>query len=384
MRLYEFIECSMEQILQAWENFARSVETGFPEQDAAGLRNHSEKILRTVAADMRTAQSDLEQSAKAQGRRPQESSDTAAQTHAITRLIAGFTMDQMVSEYRALRSSVLSLWLTQEIFNEKYHVHDMIRFNEAIDQALGESIAAYGKAVETTRKRVLGVLGHDLRSPLGAVLIAGDLILHQPGLNKKGKVLATQVCSSARRANNMVNDLLDLARCNLGTGIPVHLEPVELNAVCRSVVAEMRMAFPQAHIDFRDSAPNIGQYDPARMAQVFSNLIGNALRHGDPALPIIVTILGDADSPRISVHNSGEPIPPEAMPNLFKPEGRYSSYASNEKGASAGLGLGLFIAAEIVASHGGRIEVASSAEEGTTFEVIFHAGHSQRSATGHA
>jgi signal transduction histidine kinase len=94
----------------------------------------------------------------------------------------------------------------------------MIRFNEAIDQALVESIAAYGTAVEATRKMVLAVLGHDLRSPLGAILMAGGLIQRQPGLDEKGKRLATQVCTSAHRANVMINDLLDLARCNLGTG----------------------------------------------------------------------------------------------------------------------------------------------------------------------
>lgn len=371
MKLSDFIETSMEQILQAWEDFARSVETEQPEQDTAGLRDHGEKILRTVAADMRTHQSTHQQSEKAQGRGPQRSSETAAQTHAMTRLIAGFSMDQMVSEYRALRSSVLSLWLAQEDLSAKDHIPDMIRFNEAIDQALIESIAAYGAAVELTRKRVLAVLGHDLRSPLGAVLMAGDLLVRLDGTDEKTRALAGQVCASARRATAIVNDLLDLARCNLGTGIPVHLEEIELNSVCRDVIEESRTAVPEADITFVQSGQVIGLYDPARMAQVFSNLISNAIRHGDIASPIVVTIAIKDTGPCVSFHNSGEPIPEEAMPNLFKPEGRYSSYAASERGSAGGLGLGLFIAAEIVASHGGRIEVNSSAVEGTTFEVLF-------------
>ncbi|MEN5300705.1 MULTISPECIES: sensor histidine kinase [unclassified Pseudomonas] len=370
MRLYDFIESDMESILQAWEDFARSVETDLPTQDSTGLRNHSEKILRSVAADMRTAQTPYQQAEKAQGRGPQQSSDTAAQSHAVTRLIAGFSMDQMVAEYRALRSSVLSLWLAQETLRDAHHVQDMIRFNEAVDQALVESVAAYGAAVESTRKMVLAVLGHDLRSPLGAVLMAGDLILHQDDSGEKVKLLASQVCNSARRANNMVNDLLDLARCNLGTGIPVHPQQVELNAICRSVIDELRAASPEASIVLKEAASITGQFDPERMAQVFSNLIGNALRHGDATLPIHVSLAHEAGVPRVSVHNSGAPIPEEVMPYLFKPEGRYSSYAEGERGSAAGLGLGLFIAAEIVASHGGRIEVASTAEQGTTFEVI--------------
>ena len=370
MRLHDFIEGSMEEILQAWENFARSVGTPGPEQDSVGLRNHGEKILRTVAADMRTAQTAAQQVKKAQGRGPQDSNETAAQTHAMTRLIAGFSMDQMVSEYRALRSSVLSIWLAQERFGAEDHVQDMIRFNEAIDQALVESIAAYGAAVESTRKMVLAVLGHDLRSPLGAVLMAGDLLLRQDGLDEKGRLLATQVCASARRAAGLVNDLLDLARCNLGAGIPVQLEELELNPICRAVIEELRTAFPEATITLTENAKVTGQYDSARIAQVFSNLIGNALHHGDKAYPITVTLLSTATGSCVTIHNQGEPIPAEVTPNLFKPEGRYSSYASGDRGPAAGLGLGLFIASEIVAGHGGRIEVKSTVEVGTTFKVV--------------
>lgn len=370
MRLSDFIENDMEAILQAWENYARSVETELPKQDSAGLRDHAEKMLRTVAADMRTPQTKRQQTEKAQGRGPRSSSDTAAQTHAVARLIAGFSMDQMVSEYRALRASVLSLWLTLESLGETDHVQDMIRFNEAIDQALAESIAAYGAAVESTRKMVLAVLGHDLRSPLGAILMAGDLIQRQTGLDERGKVLATQICISAHRADVLVKDLLDLARCNLGTGIPVDLRSVDLNPICRTVIDELRTAFPQAKILLHEQAHITGQFDPDRIAQVFTNLIGNALRHGDVTAPIRVTVTREQGVARVRVQNSGDPIPPEVMPYIFKPEGRYSSYSSGEQGSAVGLGLGLFIASEIVASHGGRIEVESNEEEGTTFEVI--------------
>ncbi|UPK86706.1 HAMP domain-containing sensor histidine kinase [Pseudomonas sp. A2] len=370
MRLFDFIDSSMEPILQAWENYARSVETELPKQDSSGLRDHAEKMLRTVAKDMRTPQSRQQQSEKTQGRGPRSSSETAAQTHAVARLIAGFSMDQMVSEYRALRASVLSLWLTQESFADAHHVQDMIRFNEAIDQALAESIAAYGTAVEATRKMVLAVLGHDLRSPLGAILMAGGLIQRQAGLDEKGKLLATQVCASAHRANVMINDLLDLARCNLGTGIPVDLRKMDLNPICKAVIDELRTAFPLARIILDEQAHITGQFDPDRISQVFSNLIGNALRHGDATAPIKVTLAKVNGVPRGSVQNSGEPIPPEVMPYIFKPEGRYSSYSSGERGSAAGLGLGLFIASEIVANHGGRIEVESTEEEGTTFEVV--------------
>jgi signal transduction histidine kinase len=133
----------------------------------------------------------------------------------------------MVSEYRALRSSVLRLWLSEESDHDAHLVTDMIRFNESIDQALAESIASYSQAVDTTRKTVLGVLGH-------AVLMAGDLIRLNDNLPKRDHYLATQICVSARRANQMVRDLLDLARDNIGTGIPVNAEHVQLNPLCPS------------------------------------------------------------------------------------------------------------------------------------------------------
>ena len=369
MRLADFILDHMEQILQAWEDFARSVSTPMPAMDSVGLRDHAQFILRTVALDMRTSQTESQQIDKAHGLGPASVEDTAAQTHAMTRLMAGFTMDQMVSEYRALRSSVLRLWLRNVPFDDDHQVQDMIRFNEAIDQALVESIETYGEAVEVTRKTVLGVLGHDLRSPLGAVLMAGGVLQKSPNITDRERKLSGQICSSIRRANKIVDDLLDLARCNLGLGIPISLEVVDISSVCGSVVAEVQTRYPDVQVVYSSTGQIYGQFDSSRMAQVFSNLIGNAVLHGDSHCPIRVSLATHAGALELIVQNYGEPIPPSALPHLFNPSGRYSSYAAEEKGASAGLGLGLFISAEIVRNHGGRIEVASSAETGTTFTV---------------
>ncbi|MFJ2690074.1 histidine kinase dimerization/phospho-acceptor domain-containing protein [Pseudomonas sp. NPDC087336] len=177
-----------------------------------------------MALDMCTSQTTQEQIDKPHWRGPVTEDESAAQSHAITRLMAGFTLDQMVSEYLTLRSSVLRLWLTNGYSGEGHQIVDMIRFNEAVDQALVESIAAYGLAVETTRKTVLGVLGHDLRTPLGAVTLGADLLRLTEELGVRGQRIIAQITTSAQTANQMVNDLLDLARWNLGTGIPVRPE----------------------------------------------------------------------------------------------------------------------------------------------------------------
>ncbi|WLG93846.1 sensor histidine kinase KdpD [Pseudomonas sp. FP198] len=376
MRLHDFILNDMESILQAWEDFARTVETPMPVMDATGLRNHGELILRTVAKDMRQYQTDQQQIDKSHGLAHPANDETPAQSHAMTRLLAGFTLDQMVSEYRALRSSVLRLWLAEAVDADHY-ICDMIRFNESIDQALVESIATYGQAVETTRKTVLGVLGHDLRSPLGAVLMAGDLLRHAKNIEDRERALATQICASVIRATGMINDLLDFARCNLGDGIPINLQVTDLTSVCLSVVEELRTGFPRAEIRFGAGEPVLGLYDAGRMAQVFSNLIGNAIKHGDPTQSISVKLSGDQNRSYFSVHNQGEPIPPHALPLIFNPEGRYSSYALSEEGPSAGLGLGLFIAAEIVKGHGGTISVQSTLKQGTVFSVELPATQSE-------
>jgi signal transduction histidine kinase len=143
----------------------------------------------------------------------------------------------------------------------------MIRFNEVIDQALVESIAAYGHAVETTRKTVLGVLGHDLRTPLGAVMLGAERLKQTKDLGSRGKKIIAQISSSVQSANQMVNDLLDLARCNLGTGIQVRPENTDLIAVCKAVVDELAVVAPKAQIIFNDTACVIGQYDSSRMAR---------------------------------------------------------------------------------------------------------------------
>ncbi|VVO45626.1 Adaptive-response sensory-kinase SasA [Pseudomonas fluorescens] len=369
MRLSDFILENLEPVLQAWEDYARAVDTPMPAMDAQGLRNDAEHILKAVALDLRTDQTEQQQIAKSHGLTPASEDESAAQSHALTRLVAGFTLNQVVSEYRALRSSVLRLWLAKGHASDDDHIVDMIRFNEAIDQALGESITAYGQAVETTRKTVLGVLGHDLRTPLGAVTLGTDLLKQTEELGSRGKKIISQISTSVQSANQMVNDLLDLARCNLGTGIPVRPESTDLTAVCQSVVDEIAVAHPTARIVFTNTGLITGQYDSSRMAQVFSNLIGNAARHGNSQYPINVTLKGDGGTALFCVQNHGDPIPSSALPSLFDPEGRYSRYSEGEPGVSSGLGLGLFIAAQIVEGHGGKIEVESTLEQGTIFRV---------------
>lgn len=369
MRLAHFIVENLEPILQAWEDFARTIDTPGSPLDAAALRDHAEQMLQAIVLDLRTKQSAEEQIAKAQGNAPATDMETPAETHAVTRLMSGFTIDQMVSEYRALRTSVLSQWLNQVKAGSPLDVDDMTRFHEAIDQALAESIASYSRAVEASRSVFLGILGHDLRTPLGAIMLGADSLRRSEGLGVRASKISAQIYTSVKRANQIVGDLLDLTRCQMGPGIPVKKEDLDLLPLCQRIVDEVRAFHLSADILFEKKVSAPGEFDGARMEQVFSNIISNAVKHGDNRYPIEVGLEVVDYCAVFSVHNQGEPIPNDVLPFIFNPMGRFSQHAAIDHGPTGGLGLGLFIASEIVASHSGAIEVVSSREHGTTFIV---------------
>lgn len=369
MRLATFITNNLEPILQAWEDFAKTITPATQMMDSAELRDHAEQMLKAIAEDLQTPQTTAQQIDKSKGNGPGKSDETAAETHAVTRLVAGFTLDQMVSEYRALRSSVLMQWLQQIKIGTDFEVEDMTRFNEAIDQALAESIRSYSRAVDASRNVFLGILGHDLRTPLGAILLGSEVLLRAEEMGIRQTKIASRIYTSVKRANKIVSDLLDFTRSQIGTGIPVLLSETNLALICESMVEEVRAYHPECNIVLESNAELIGQFDGARMEQVFSNLIGNAVQHGNETAPITVSLLADQGFAVFSVRNQGEPIAEEAIPHIFNPMSRHSQYAAGEHGPSSGLGLGLYIAGEIVAAHQGRIEVESRIDLGTVFTV---------------
>ncbi|WNJ82900.1 sensor histidine kinase [Pseudomonas canadensis] len=369
MRLPDFILANLEPILQAWEDFARTIQTPGADLDREGLRDHAEQMLRAIVSDLRTTQTVQEQTDKAQGLAPQNDEESPAETHAVTRLMAGFSIDQMVSEYRALRTSVLSQWLDQVKHGTALEVDDMNRFHEAIDQALAESIASYSRAVEASRNVFLGILGHDLRTPLGAILLGADMLRRSPTVDERGSRVATQIYTSVQRASQIVGDLLDLTRCQMGPGIPVKRTEVDLAPICERIVEEIRAFHPASNIVFEAKAQATGSFDGPRMEQVFSNIISNAVQHGDAQLPITVELATRAETVVFTVRNGGNPISADVLPFIFNPMGRFSQRSVIEHGPAEGLGLGLFIASEIVTSHQGLIEVESDLASGTVFRA---------------
>jgi len=217
------------------------------------------------------------------------------------------------------------------------------------------------------REQFIGILGHDLRNPLAAVIGSAALLLRQ-GLPEKHARLVGRILSSAERMERMIADLLDLTRSRLGGGIPIERRSVDLRGVCHRVLDEMEATHPEVEFRLIVTGNTWGDFDPDRIAQVLSNLVGNAISYGTPGGPVSIC-LREAEDPRtllLSVHNEGPPIPEEIRPSLFDP---FRRGAHRERSTSRGLGLGLYIANQIALAHGGSIEVESTAEGGTTFTV---------------
>ncbi|HZH76869.1 MAG TPA: PAS domain-containing sensor histidine kinase [Archangium sp.] len=216
------------------------------------------------------------------------------------------------------------------------------------------------------RERFIGILGHDLRNPLNAISLLART-LRRRGLNAPQQQLTQRIEASAARMGNMISDILDLTRARLSGGIPLHLGRTSLPAVCRQVVEELSVAHPDRSIVFETQGEGEGVWDAERLAQVMSNLVGNALEHGAPEGPILVRCVGEEDRQLLEVSNPGAPIPSHLLGTLFDP---FRQVVPRNGGRGSGLGLGLFIVRELVEAHGGHVEVRSSEQEGTTFVVV--------------
>lgn len=369
MRLADFILQNIEPILQEWEDFAKTLTPAADDMDSTALRDHAEQMLFTIAADLRTSQTDRARIFKSQGKAPPSQDVTAAETHADIRLASGFTMSQMIAEYRALRTSVLMLWKPSDDLTEEQKIGDIIRFNEAVDQAIAESVVSYTDAVDAARNVFLGILGHDLRSPLGAILLSADVLLRAGDLPPKPTKNVSRIYTSVKRSLKIVGDLLDFTRTHSGGGIPVRIEEDDLALACYGMVEEARAYNPDRQIVFQSTSSLSAQFDRSRMEQVIGNLVGNAVEHGEEGTPVTVGLKTEEGLAILTVHNVGRPIDESARSSLFDPMVRHVKSNNAEYGAQAGIGLGLFIASAIVAAHQGSIEVDSSAGNGTTFTV---------------
>ena len=375
MRLAEFIFANIETILAEWEAFARSLLPG-AKMTVLALRDDAESILRSTARDMQNPQSLQQQGSKSKGHggaggEESDRLDDASELHGVGRVGSGFHITELVAEYRALRASVLRLWresLSQPDLND---LDDITRFGESMDQSLSRAVSSYNKRVEQSRQMFLAILGHDLRNPLNCIRMATHLVTKEdPGSVEAISMIETSTDAIIR----LVNDLIDFSLGAMGGAMLLKRGPVNMEELCREVVAAYRTTHPGRTLRFHSDGDVTGVWDAGRIRQLVSNLLGNALQHGSPEGAIDLSLALEGSTPEkptvvLRVHNEGKPIPPEVLPTIFNPLVRYATRESAAQRTMGSIGLGLYIVREIVVAKGGTVEVASTAEEGTTFTV---------------
>jgi signal transduction histidine kinase len=372
MRLADFILANREPILCEWEEFARTCAPASGTMDVEALRDHADQMLTVIAADLQTVQDPLKQSEKSKGRaRPEDpEATTAAEKHGAGRAESGFSVEQMVAEYRALRASVIRLWTKEKGELVPADVEDLTRFNEAIDQSLAESVTEYTQELDDSKEIFLAILGHDLRTPLGAIYTSARFMLELDELEEPHRTLLARIERSATRTVQLVGDLLDFTRSRLGGGIPITRAEVNLGRIVRDVVEEISAAHPGARIEVDTRVEERGEWDQARLHQALSNLVSNAVQHGTEGVTVHIEIAGEDEQVAIAVRNRGVAIPPDQIDGIFNPmKTRASPHKAAGGGPAGSLGLGLYIVERIVSAHGGRIQVESSEGSGTTFTV---------------
>lgn len=280
-------------------------------------------------------------------------------------MTSGLRLDELVSEYRALRASVLRRWADAHGEQQR----EMTRFNEAIDEVLTEATDWYTEELNRTREQYLAILGHDLRGPLAAIAMGAQMLTKSEGsIDDQQLRIATRILNSAGRMERLVIDLLDFTRTRLGAGVPITPKRMDLAAVCRQVISELEVVHPGDDLRFEPEGDLHGVWDGDRLYQVLSNLVSNALQHGDEGGSVRVVARDRGEEVALLVHNEGEHIPGNVLKRIFDPLVRRRRQDGSDRNVT-GMGLGLFIAREIVTAHGGTIDVTSTEQDGTVFTV---------------
>ena len=373
MRLSDLIRDRKEAILEDFEKFARTHTGPGTSMDIGALRDHASSMLDTFARELEQPQTDVEQERKSKGDAGAEDGDgsTAAEEHGVDRARRGFSLDETFAEYRALRASVMKHWTDAGTGSDRSDAEDIIRFNEAVDKGISESIHEYSKAVREYRDMFLAVLGHDLRSPLDAVLNASEFLTDDAELSERDHRLAKAIRGSGVRMRELIDDMLDYTSSELGPGMPLRPSSADMGEVAEEIVRQSEVTHPGREFRTELSGDLAGEWDLSRIRQALLNLIDNAVQHGSSDSAITVAASGDQPDGHVvvSVHNLGDAIRPEARERIFEPFQRGSQKEAAGEENRGRHGLGLYIARRMAEAHGGALEVESSHEEGTTFTI---------------
>lgn len=282
------------------------------------------------------------------------------QGHALTRLGHGVGLDTLLAEYQVLRELILEHVL-DEAHDDK---RGIIALDRAFDLAFAEAVRRFTMHRDEVRERFVGILGHDLRNPLMALTLAAETILETPCSQSGHARLAAAIRKGGERMSRMNSDLVDFALGQLGGGIPALPQTCDMADICREAVDEMRATHPDRDIKLDTTGHLAGSWDRDRVIQVISNLVANALLHGEDPIRARAYESDDRQFVITEVTNEGAPIPAELIGGLFDP------FRRGARAKKGGLGLGLYIVQQIALAHGARVDVESTAD-GTTFRIAW-------------
>jgi signal transduction histidine kinase len=251
------------------------------------------------------------------------------------------------------------------VFVDLYKRGEMLKL-QAMELSERRRIEAEIAMAVEFQQRLVGIVGHDIRSPLSALLATAKMLLTMGELTERQAKAIERIARSGVRIESIVRVLLDFASARIGGGIQIQRRRMDLQELVPRAIEELQQSHPGRPIHYSHEGDGHGEWDADRLMQVLVNLIDNALKYSAEGTPVEVSTRGDEESVVLEVHNKGEPIPASLMPMLFEP---FRRGAQSEQTVKVSLGLGLYIVQEIVRSHGGTADARSSQESGTTFRV---------------
>jgi signal transduction histidine kinase len=365
MRLADFILAETETILQKWEEFARSIEPPALTMTSKELRNHAAAMLKTIAEDLGTSQTKEEQFTKSIGKSAPGRGDAAGQLHGIAREQSGFTIEQMVSEYRALRASVLQLWGERHGSALSTSLEDMTRFNEAIDQLQAASIASFAasarQAVEEHQRKdeFLAMLAHELRNPLSPISSAASMLKLAKGdevlINKASDIITRQVT----HMKSLIDDLLDVSRVRRGL-IELKQEPVDVRRIVTDAVEQVTpLIESRCQQLILQEAPHIAVVygDDKRLVQILVNVLTNAAKYTPEQGHITLKTEVTNAEVLLSAEDDGIGMAPQLIAHVFD---LFTQAKRTPDRSSGGLGIGLTLVKTLVEMHRGSVSCSSA------------------------
>lgn len=373
MKFAHFIKNHNEEITNEWVKFARGNIEGINRLDMEEVRDHIKQMLDRIVESMETSETDDQQEEKSKGNKIMRAGESkAANQHGEQRADLGFNIMELSSEFRALRASVLRLWEEHNKSQKtKADFQEMIRFNEAIDESWMISLKRFDNKVEESKNWFMGILGHDLRNPLAAISGVQSILKMSKNLSEKERSLIGRSDSSVKRMKELIDNLLELTKLRLGSGMTINKSTIDLSKQTEKIVQELQLSYPEAELIIESPGPVQGEWDVLRLDQLMTNLITNALRYGKPGGPVTINISAKGKKAIFKVHNEGSPIK-ESIKHMVA-TGKFTK-TNGDPTQKDSYGLGLYIVKEIVDGHKGKIEVESSEEAGTTF-IIFLPRH---------